>query len=99
MALILGDEYIAPALTKPFPSGHHIWEHEPLALNPAGSSMLHRAGPGIPIPDAGQPFVLAEWAQYVLYHGHLGTSNQFVGIVMDYALHVSYWSIFGSQLG
>ena len=99
MALILGDEYNAPAFVAPYPSGHPIWDHEPLTPESSDTPPSCRTSPGIPIPDAGQPFALAAWARYILYHGRPGTPNQFVGIAMDHALRVNYRSVFGFQLG
>jgi hypothetical protein len=101
MAFALGDNYTSPALVAPFPQGHFIWNHKPIVPDSSSwsTSVSHRAGPGLPIPDAEQPFALAEWAQYILYHSCPGTPNQFIGVVFDYALQVHYQSVFGFQLG
>jgi hypothetical protein len=100
MSVLLSDDYASPNFLAPYPQKDAIWTHEPLTPDPSSwNTASRRSGPGLPIPDAEQPFALADWARYILYHGRPGTANQFVGIAITYALQVHYRSVFGFQLG
>jgi hypothetical protein len=99
MSILLSDNYALPNLLTPYPQEHPIWTHKPLTPNPSSwNTALQCSGPGLPIPNAEQPFALAEWAQYILYHRCSGTANQFVGIMITYMLQFHYCSVFRFQL-
>ena len=88
VTVTLGNDYTSQHFITPFPQGHPIWNHEPMVPDSLSwaTSASHHAGPGILVPDAEQPFMLAKWFQYLLYHGYPSTANQFIWIVFDFAL-------------
>ncbi|KAF8218948.1 hypothetical protein L208DRAFT_1345312 [Tricholoma matsutake] len=102
MLTALEDDYCPSHITPPFVKGHPIWAHERIPHDMSSSSWTltgpHRNNPGLAAPNADQPFMLADWAQYILYHGCPGTPNQFIGVAFNYALQVHYRSVFGFQL-
>ena len=90
----LEDNYHPSQIAPPFMKAHPI---------PCDTSSWHLTGPhcnnlDLAIPNINQPFALANWAQYMLYHGHPGTPNQFISMAFNYALQVHYHSVFRFKL-
>ncbi|KAF8223386.1 hypothetical protein L208DRAFT_1317113 [Tricholoma matsutake] len=101
MLTALEDDYHPSHLTPPFVKGHPIWAHERIPHDMSSWTLTgpHHNNPGLAAPNTDQPFMLADWARYILYHGRPGTPNQFISVAFDYALQVHYRSVFGFQLG
>jgi hypothetical protein len=100
MLTALEDDYHPSHLTPPFAKGHSVWAHERIPQDTSSWTLTGSChnNPGLAAPNTNQPFALAEWARYMLYHGCPGTPNQFVGVAFNYALQVHYRSVFVFQL-
>jgi hypothetical protein len=93
MTEILDDRNLPPRFGAPFPPEHPRWDHKPIPRRPSTWS-----GAGLRTPDPSAAFDLELWAKYIQYHGRPGSSNPFVGLAFNYALHVNYRSVFGYLL-
>ena len=87
-------------LEAPLPRDDSLWDHDPIPCDTSSWTMTgtRRSNPGLSMPSIDEPFVLDEWARYMLYHARPGSPNHFIGLAFNQALQIHYRSVFGFQL-
>ena len=67
-------------LAAPLPQDDPLWNHDAIPCDTSSWALTgaRHNNPGLSMPNIKEPFMLVEWAQYMLYHAHPGGPNPFI---------------------